>query len=229
MGVDPELRTRPLVFVDDLDHPVLEPPDHHHLARARRVVDGAEITLADGRGGWRTARFGIRPTVVGPIGCSPSPSPPLLVAFSPVKGDKPEWFVQKLTELGIDDIVPVVTERSVVRWDTTRSAKLTERLGVVAREACMQSRRLHLPTVWPPIELAELRRRHPLIVLADPAGPPLGPPHTAVVIGPEGGFASAELAGSVTVTLPGNVLRAGTAAVTAGALMCAFRDGWPSS
>ena len=39
------------------------------------------------------------------------------MAFAPAKGDRPEWVVQKLTELGIDRIVPLAAARSVVRWD----------------------------------------------------------------------------------------------------------------
>jgi len=45
------------------------------------------------------------------------PTPALTVAFAPTKGERPEWVVQKLTELGVDRIVPMISERSVVRWE----------------------------------------------------------------------------------------------------------------
>jgi RsmE family RNA methyltransferase len=76
----------------------------------------------------------------------------LAVAFAPVKGEKPEVIVQKLTELGIDQIIPLApTRRSVVKWDDARAAKNEERLRKIAREAAMQSRRTWLPTIhfWP--------------------------------------------------------------------------------
>ena len=49
--------------------------------------------------------------------------PELTVAFAPTKGDRPEWVVQKLTELGIDRIVPLRTVRSVVRWEGDRGTR----------------------------------------------------------------------------------------------------------
>ena len=73
--------------------------------------------------------------------------PGLTVAFAPTKGERPEWVVQKLTELGVDRIVPLISERSVVRWAGERGAGAVERLRRVAREAAAQSRRVWLPDV----------------------------------------------------------------------------------
>ena len=70
----------------------------------------------------------------------PAAVPALTVAFAPVKGERPEWVVQKLTELGIDRIVPLVSERSVVRWSGARGKATVERLRRVAREAAAQCR-----------------------------------------------------------------------------------------
>ena len=77
------------------------------------------------------------------------------MAFAPVKGERPEWVVQKLTELGIDRIVPLRTERSVVRWTGERGQATVERLRRVAREAAAQCRRVWLPEVG---DTAALRR-----------------------------------------------------------------------
>ena len=63
----------------------------------------------------------------------PGPSPELTVGFALVKGERPEVGVQKLTELGVDRIVPFVAARSVVRWDPTGPARQVERLRRVAR------------------------------------------------------------------------------------------------
>ena len=48
--------------------------------------------------------------------------PAITVAFAPTKGERPEWVTQKLTELGVDRIVPIQTGRSVVRWEGERGA-----------------------------------------------------------------------------------------------------------
>ena len=96
---------------------MLSDEDAHHLARVLRLRDGEEVIAADGRGRWaRTtwrasgdARAAHAGTGVGGDGAVQSEAraePALTVAFAPVKGERPEWVVQKLTELGIDRIVP---------------------------------------------------------------------------------------------------------------------------
>ena len=118
----------PLVFVDDLEQPLLTPDDHHHLQRVLRVRAGESITISDGQGRWRGARFGDTVTVDGPLCEAPLSAPPLTLAFALVKGGRPELVTQKLTELGIDHIVPFVAERSVVRWEPGRDRRHVERL-----------------------------------------------------------------------------------------------------
>lgn len=158
--------------------------------------------------------------------CDPPPAPLLTVAFALVKGQKPELVVQKLTELGIDEIVPFVAERSVVRWDAEALARNTERLRSVAREAAQQSRRTWFPTVSPVTSFAGIAARHGA-VRCEMGGAPLTPEHTTVLIGPEGGWSENEIALPV-VGLGPTVLRAETAAIAAATLMCARRAGWLS-
>jgi 16S rRNA (uracil1498-N3)-methyltransferase len=86
-------------------------------------------------------RLGSTPVPVGDSVLADRSLPPLTVAFAVLKGERNEMVVQKLTELGIDRIVPVLAERCVVRWDTVRAQRQHERLERVAREAAMQSRR----------------------------------------------------------------------------------------
>ena len=78
------------------------------------------------------------------------------MAFAPVKGERPEWVVQKLTELGIDRIVPLLSERGVVRWTGERGKATVERLRRVAREAAAQCRRVWLPEVCDTMRFADL-------------------------------------------------------------------------
>lgn len=219
----------PLVFVDDLSAPVLADDDRHHLIRVLRVRPGAPVVVADGRGRWRTAVLGSDVEPTGPIVEAAAPAPPLTVAFALVKGGKPELIVQKLTELGIDRIVPFRGERSVVQWDDGKTVKATTRLRAVARAAAMQSHRPTLPTVDAVTDLAGAAAI-PGAALTDRTGRPPTLQHPVLLVGPEGGWAPEERAlGIPVVGLGAHVLRAETAAVTAGALLAALRAGLVAS
>ena len=216
----------PLVFVDDLDAPRLATDDHHHLARVRRVRDGDPLILGDGRGAWRRARMaGDAPEPDGEVVAARRPSPPLAVGFALSKGDKPEWCVQKLTELGIDRIVAFTAARSVVRWDDRKAAAAHERRVKGARAAAAQSRAAHLPVVEPVTDFAAVAAR-PGACRADRGGAPPTLAHPLVLVGPEGGWDETERAAELpAVGLAGGVLRAELAAIAAGAVLAALRHG----
>jgi 16S rRNA (uracil1498-N3)-methyltransferase len=213
-----------LAFVDDLVHPVLSISDRHHLERVLRLRSGAEVAVGDGRGSWRPCRFGSELEPIGPVIVEPRPEPPIGVGFALVKGDRPELVVQKLTELGVDRIVPFTAARSVVRWDETKAGRQQERLVVIAREAAMQCRRTWLPEIAPLCDLAEVAAMAGAVI-ADRGGDQLAADDRFVLVGPEGGWTPEELGlGVRRVQLANHVLRAETAAIAAGALLCANRD-----
>jgi 16S rRNA (uracil1498-N3)-methyltransferase len=228
------------VFVEDLADLTLAKEDDHHLARVLRLRGGEEVIVSDGRGGWlRTAwtpKSGLAP-LTGAAGLGGDGSvqheiasaPTLTVAFAPTKGERPEWVTQKLTELGIDRIVPIISERSVVRWEGERGKHAVEKLRRVAREAAAQCRRVWLPDIADVASFAELPGLSPNpgeVVLAQLSGDRPDAAHRVVAVGPEGGWSEAELgSGLPTVGFGLSVLRAETAAVTAGALMMSLRTG----
>jgi 16S rRNA (uracil1498-N3)-methyltransferase len=216
----------PLVFAADLSALDLDADDRHHLGRVLRVRDGDAVTVADGQGRWRAARFGTQLQPVDErVHAEPAPTPEITVAFAVVKGERPELVVQKLTELGVDRMVPFHAARSVVRWDAERATRNVERLRCVAREAAMQSRRARLPVIEHVATFADVARR-PGAALADLAGPPPSLAHPFVVVGPEGGWTEEERAAtSARVGLSPHVLRAETAAITACALLTGLRSG----
>lgn len=227
-----------MVFVADLATPVPDAESLHHLVDVLRLRPGELVVASDGRGSWVPCR--VTPAVSrgrhsdpasllevdGPVAVTAEVGPSLTVAFAPVKGDRPEWVVQKLTELGVDRIVPITTRRSVVRWEGERAARSVERLARVAREASAQSRRTRLPEIGPVSslqELAGLAGGHPS--LAQPGGEPPTLDHPLIAIGPEGGWDPEELAADrPTVGLGPTVLRAETAALVAGSLLCGLRS-----
>ena len=211
------------VFVDQLDSPALGDDDQHHLGRVLRLRDGESVTASNGRGQWRACVWSNGALeVVGEVVASAPPSVRCAVAFTPVKGDRNEWAVQKLTEIGIDEVIILApTQHSVVRWSD--ADKQLRKLRVVAREAAMQSRRVWLPNIVGLAALHEVCAGDGAAV-ADPDGVALHAGVSLVVVGPEGGFAEDELpAGVPRVQLGDTILRAETATLVAATLLVARR------
>ncbi|MDX6410113.1 MAG: rRNA (uracil1498-N3)-methyltransferase [Gaiellaceae bacterium] len=191
-----------------------------------RLRPGDTVTVSDGAGGRLECRFGPALVPVGDVERVARPEPQVTVAFAVVKGQRPEWAVQKLTEIGVDRIVPLLAARSVVRWPAGEAGTQVARLRRVAREAAMQSRRVWLPAVDAVTPFAALAAERGAAV-AHPGGGPPALARPVVLVGPEGGWDSAELvaAGPALVGLGPSVLRTETAAVVAGTLLCALRAG----
>jgi 16S rRNA (uracil1498-N3)-methyltransferase len=214
------------------DELLISGADGHHLERVRRLRPGELVTASDGDGTWReyhvedSSRGTLALRASGDLRVEPRLTPPLSVAFALTKGGKPDAVAARLTELGVDRLLPVVSARSVVRWKhADRDPR--ERLTRVTREAAMQSRRARLPVIEPVGPLAALAGS-PGLVVADREGvpaadlPEAGPEGWLLVIGPEGGLEPGEiqdLGPCPRVGVGPHVLRAETAAVAvAGAL-----------
>ena len=181
--------------------------------------------MSDGAGGWRAAQWGSRIQPIGPVMIEDPPDPPLSVCFALVKASKPELVVQKLTETGIDHIIPFVAERSVVQWDQARAGRAVERLRAVGRAAAMQSKRAWLPRVDDVSAFSDVAAA-PATVMADLGGRSPTRGDLRVLIGPEGGWSDTERGRQLEcVTFGSHVLRAETAAIAVGAILVALRDG----
>ncbi len=216
----------PHVLVDDVDAPTLGDDALHHVAKVRRLRAGDALTVTDGAGSWRWCRFEGGPGLIadGAVVHVARPRPELTVAFALTKSDKPDLVVQKLTELGVDRIVPFRAERSIVRWDDAKAARQHERLRAIVRSAAEQAHRCWLPVVESITDVATLAARGAIRMERGPIGLSLDAPMVAV--GPEGGWSDTER--SLLAESSGlgpHVLRAETAAITAGALLSAMRSG----
>ena len=80
----------------------------------------------------------------------------LTVAVSLVQEQKFDLILQKLTELGIDNIIPVKTERSIVKLDPKKEEKKKLRWETICKEASEQSHRVTIPKVHDVITLKQL-------------------------------------------------------------------------
>ena len=168
----------------------------------------------------------------------PSPNEPtvhLTLYQSLMKRDKFEWVLQKGTEIGVSQFVPVVTRRSLVQ-DVDIQANKQARWHKILTEAAEQSRRGRVPTLQPPQTLAQVLAEHPtqpgLIAWEEEGSLSVRgalregerPSHISLFIGPEGGFVAEEVeaaqaAGIRAITLGKRILRAETAALVAAALV----------
>jgi len=221
---------------------ILDTDDAHHAIRSLRLRPGDQFTSSDGRGGLVRCRV-VRASgllVEGEVEewiTEARPRPVVRVLLSPPKGERLAWAVQKLVEVGADEIVLVEAARSVRRWKGERAFRAGERLHAVAREAAKQARRRFLPEVSGPVgwreALEEAMGAGPVVVLWERAGegllrllPPDAPDRLALVIGPEGGIpeedaTAARDRGALLASLGPNVLRTETAAVAATAVTLA--------
>lgn len=196
----------------------------------RRLRPGDRLTVGDGAGRWRRVRLpggeGLDVDVDGEVEATERPAPPITIAFALTKGERPELVVQKLTELGVDAVAPFVAERSVVRWDGAKAERNVARWRVVAREAAAQSHRPWLPEVAEIAPFATLAAQPGAARTALGGGPPRLGAHAVVLVGPEGGWSEPEESAiPEAVGLGPHVLRAETAAITAGAVYAALRGG----
>lgn len=219
----------------------LEGDEAHHLARVRRVEVGAVVEVFDGRGFATRAEvvsIGKQKVELRPIG-TPLPDRrapfPLTLATAVPKGDRFDWLVEKATELGVDRLVPLLTERSVVAPGAAKIARL-RRLVVEASKQCGRNQLMALddPRPWP--GFLQALGALPVRLVAHPGGlsfgawrRPLARVGAVVAIGPEGGFTDAEIeaaahVGWERVGLGESVLRIETAALAASARLLALGE-----
>jgi 16S rRNA (uracil1498-N3)-methyltransferase len=211
------------VFVECLEAPVPGADDAHHLRRVLRLRDGEHVVACDGAGSWRRCAVhgeGLEP--IGPIVADPPVDAPVAVWLPALKGDRAEWAVAKLTELGVDEIGLLSCVRGTVRLDEAGAARVLSRWRRVAREAAAQSRRTRLPALVGPCGVGAAADGGAVRCDLDGALDAGGA--RALLVGPEGGWADDERAGAAaSVSLGDTVLRTETAAVTAAVLLCAAR------
>jgi 16S rRNA (uracil1498-N3)-methyltransferase len=204
---------------------VIDADTEHHLRRVLRLRDGESVSVTDGAGRWLLTRAAIAGSVIrlepaSDLVTEPARDQPITIAAAMPKGDRLDWLVQKVTELGVDRIVLLHAERSVVRWKQERTAAQLERLQRISDEACRQSRRVWRVAIDEPVDAVNVLGS---FIVAEPGGRELAPGDRRVAVGPEGGWSAAELDHAAElVSLGPNILRTETAAVAASTLCVTF-------
>jgi len=209
-----------------------------HCAQVTRHRAGDEVVVFDGAGRKAEARIdtlGKSEVLLTALKVWETPPPPRPVTLvqAVTKGETFEWILEKAVELGVQRIVPVLSDRSIVRLDARDAAKKHEKWQRLVLESCKQCGQAWLPELVSPCNLGAALElvgegSSRLIASLHPLALPLralskagfSDAGVAVAIGPEGDFSGAEHqkmmdAGWLPWTLGGLVLRSETAAVCA--------------
>ncbi len=218
-----------------MEHIAVSGEDVRHIVTVLRMKTGDELLLCDSQGTEYLARISrISRTEVETEVVSrserKSASPRITLGQGLPKYDKMDFIVQKATELGIAAVVPLITERTIVK--VKDEAKRVARWQKIAREAAMQSNRADVPAIRPiqscrdflmthdpgPMTLSLLPWEEVTTPIRDVLRASHGIENVVVLIGPEGGFSQDEAAlakakGFYLVSLGRNILRTETAAL----------------
>jgi 16S rRNA (uracil1498-N3)-methyltransferase len=220
----------------------LDATQAHHLRDVLRLDTGATVEVFDDTGNTAAATvetcdphhvvLRVGDIIAAAIGHE------IVVAAAVPKGDRADWMIEKLSELGVSRFIPLITQRSVVqpkgqnkldRWQriATESAKQSRRAGVMEIGEIMTLERV--------VEVKDEGRKAAMIYLS-PSGIPISSSSSFLLhrssfllVGPEGGFTEDELAlmdrrGLTGVKLTGTILRVETAAFAAAAVVACMQQ-----
>jgi len=207
-------------------------PDAHHLTRVLRVEAGQHFEISDNQNVYlaevESARKDLVMFTVEERVAVDAPVVRTTLLASLVRFERFEWIIEKATELGVEQIVPLETERTE-RGLRTAAEKRVVRWNRVAREASEQSRRARLPEIREAVGLSDACKIESdyRYLLEEAQAPPIltvlpqprrAGDRVALLLGPEGGWTDRERelvsgAGWRAVSLGHEILRAETAAI----------------
>lgn len=225
----------------------LTPSDEHHLRDVLRLAPGEEVVLIGDGVESRVRLTQVAGSVRGvPVELAHrAAGPRVTLAQGLARSSKMDEVVRHATELGAWRIVPLVTERSVVRLDEAKASARVHHWRRVAEEAAKQSRRAEVPIIAGITTIAELvatLHDAAVVVCWEQAPGDVGvvqalqrqgadsDREVVVIVGPEGGLTAREVRmceanGAVVATLGPTILRTETAGVVATALAIHARGG----
>ncbi len=208
-----------------------------HLRNSLRVTVGETLWFGNGQGTRHRAEIievskrAVTGRILKTIQEPPRHTPRLILGQSLLKREKMDWVIQKTTELGVSEIVPIESRHSVVQLKADRVDHQLARWQRISLEAAQQSEQWRVPTIAPPQPLSALLTSRMTgtitLVLAERQDgkslqtvklPQDVTGSVLVLIGPEGGWSTeetqlAEQAAVQSITLGQHILRAETAAI----------------
>lgn len=217
----------------------IDGPLFTHLSKSLRVREGENICVGDER----RVRYRVRidhfesksleASILEKIEGPPAPLAPIVLFQAILKGDRMNWMIQKATELGVAEIIPLLTSRVIVRPPAGRVRTIQERWQRIAVDAAQQSEQWTCPKIIQPMTLSDLCKHVPHATLrcallersAEESLASLSIDHTvqgtiALVVGPEGGWTQEEMQEILDqrfqpITLGKSILRSETAPLVA--------------
>jgi len=211
----------------------------NHILRVLRLRASDALIVFDGLGGEYAANIveARKDTVLVDVrdysDIDRESTLPLTLAQGVSRGERMDWVIQKATELGVTRIIPILTERSVVKLDAAQAEKKHQHWRGIAIAACEQSGRNRVPQLDLPVKLHDFLAQTPregARVLLSPTGTlrltdlPSPQAGLIVLIGPEGGLSDVEQESALRVgfnpiRLGPRILRTETAAIAALTIM----------
>lgn len=218
----------------------IQGPDVNHIQHVLRMKPGEQVSVSDGQGKEYLCEIdcyeqGTAVLKILSIGSGEGELPSRIFLFQGLpKGDKMELIIQKAVELGVYEVIPVATKRTVVKLDPKKAGKKTERWNAISLSAAKQCRRSLVPkvrqvmtfgqalsygadldTLLMPYEWEQDMEKTKNVIAALKPGQSIG-----VFIGPEGGFEDSEAEravreGAIPITLGKRILRTETAGLVA--------------
>lgn len=225
------------------DRAIIGSDTAHHIANVLRLGIGEEIEVV-----WQEKIYTLKITgvskkdvttqIVSVVEIEQETKIEVVLYQGLPKGEKLEWVIQKATELGVAKIVPLVTERAIVKLDEAKSNKKVLRWQKIADEASEQSKRMISPTItnvmkWQDF-LTEITEENTLTIVLWEDEKTVGLKEILtknsnvkkinLLIGPEGGLTESEVKcacekGAVKASLGKRILRTETAAIASVAIV----------
>lgn len=217
------------------EHVLIEGSDAHYLTNVLRLEKGNEILAFDGEGSLytveitKTAKGSVEGLVKDVSTSTKDTKIDITLVQGVAKGEKMDYIVQKCTEIGISKIIPILTERTVVKLDEKKKKNRQERWQKIAKEAAKQSRRVMVPEIGEVTTLDRFKDtlttgERTIILWEDELNLGLKTylqkqdklEKLNIIIGPEGGFSEAEVnklkeKGVMSISLGSRILRTETA------------------
>lgn len=216
------------------DKYVISGEDAQHIRKSLRMKEGEELTLVSPDKEEHLCKIesineDVTVREISSKKCEQEPTVKVTLYQGLTKGDKMDFIVQKAVELGVSEIVPILTNRCISRPDQKSMKKKTERWQKIALGAAQQSRRGIVPEVKPLLtlkEAAEDTKDDVSMVFYEGGGDSIAslmknsPKTVSIFIGSEGGFEESEIEmlrskGVTNATLGKRILRAETAPLAA--------------